>query len=255
MVLANKMIEVFKRIAFPSGEPYMFRGSKLYFKAGTRPVRRKYIDSESDVVRNDVLQINYFEQNFQPNNILWDIGSHKGHYSIFAASIAAGPNQVFSFEPDSSAREVQEENIKLNNLVKKISLSDVAIGNINGIVKFRSMGGNANSHIVTDLNESEPDIVSVKSRTINSLLDELPIPDFVKIDTEGAEIDILKAAFKLLENSKVKFICELHPFAWGDFKVDYNEFTSILNNYGRRAFPLDIRKNVTDLPFYGTVLF
>jgi len=255
MTLLNNLVEFSKKVLYPNGEPYTFYGKKLLFVAGTRPVRRKYLNAESDVVRNDVLQINYFEANFKPGDVLWDIGSHKGHYSIFAATIAAGPNQVFSFEPDVAAREVQEKNIRLNHLADRITIFKTAVSNVKGVLKFKSMGGNANSHIIKDEQNSEPDIVSVDSTTIDALLEELPEPGFVKIDTEGAEVDIIRAASKLLANRNVHFICELHPFAWENFNVGYDEFKSTVEKYGRTIIPLDAKKSVTELPFYGTVLF
>ena len=92
-------------------------------------------------------------------------------------------------------------------------------------------------------------------RSLNSLVKELPAPSFVKIDTEGAEIDILKGASELLKNSSVKFICELHPFAWDHFGVTYSEFTDILAAHGRTIKLLDDQKSMSELPYYGTVLF
>jgi hypothetical protein len=47
------------------------------------------------VVRIDVLQINYLENTFKPSDVLWDIGSHAGHYAFFAASIVKEENQFF----------------------------------------------------------------------------------------------------------------------------------------------------------------
>lgn len=255
MLNRSKLIDYAKKILYPNGEPYTFNGRKLQFVPGTRPIRRKYLNSSNDVVRNDVLQINFFERYFKSGDILWDIGSHSGHYSIFAASIAKGPKQVFSFEPDITAREVQQKNIRLNHLEDRIKLSDLAVSNVKGTLRFKSMGGNANSHIIKDSQDNQPDIITLTSTTINSLLDELPEPTFVKIDTEGAEIDILKAGTKLLEKREVRFICELHPFAWNSFNVRYEEFETILNKYNRKISLLDTQKDPASLPYYGTVLF
>jgi FkbM family methyltransferase len=244
-----------KRIIYSKGEPYVFNNKKLLFTVGSRPVKRKYIDAESDVVRNDVLQINYFEQNFTPNHVLWDIGAHNGHYSIFAASIAKGNGQVFSFEPDSVAREIQVKNIRLNQLENKITVSDMAVSDHNGTLQFQALGGNANSHILKDGSFSDNNTVEVKSKTLDTLGRELPMPTYVKIDTEGAEIDILRAGGTLLANKDITFICELHPFAWDAFKVSYNDFLEILKKYDRQVKLLDSRKKMEDLPYYGTIIF
>src|SRR5947207_1488321 len=118
----EKIVRTLKKLLYPFGEPYLFAGKKLLFEANTRPIKREYLHNHSDVVRNDVLQINYFESQFKPSHVIWDIGSHHVHYSIFAASIANAAGQVFSFEPDDTARSVQNHNIKLNRFTKKIEV-------------------------------------------------------------------------------------------------------------------------------------
>jgi FkbM family methyltransferase len=251
----HSFITAFKGIIYSKGEGYVFNNKRLLFAVGSRPVKRKYINSASDVVRNDVLQINYFEQHFKPEQVLWDIGSHHGHYSIFAASISKGSGQVFSFEPDSVARERQKKNIKLNQLENKITISDMAVSDHNGTLHFHALGGNANSHIIKDDNFSDNNTIEVKTKTLDTLAKELPLPNYIKIDTEGAEIDILKAGGSLLENRNITFICELHPFAWDSFNVKYDDFLAILKKYNRQVRLLDTNKKPGDLPYYGTVLF
>ena len=253
--LKYSMVKTIKEIIFRNGEPYLFNGQTLKFKANCSPVKRKYLSDSSDVVRNDVLQINYLEVTFKATDILWDIGSHNGHYAVLAASIVKGENQVFSFEPDSTARKAQIGTIQLNQFSKKIQLFDFAVGEKDGVIQFMDLGGNANSHIIKNSGPQSENVTVLKCRSLNSLLLELPKPTFIKIDTEGAEIDILKGGSELLKDTNVKFICELHPFAWGSFGVEYNEFISILESFGRKITLLDDRKKTADLPYYGTVLF
>jgi len=244
-----------KKIIHGKTEKYQFGNKNLLFKTGSRPVRRRYIDSPSDVVRNDVLQINFIEKNFRPNDVLWDIGSHHGHYSIFAAVMANGEAQVFSFEPDAAARQVQMQNITFNHLEGKIKVSNAAVSNAVGVLSFLQMNGNSNSHILSKHETKHGDIVDVESVTLNYLFEKLPKPTFVKIDTEGAEINILSAADQLLADPKINFVCELHPFAWDNYGVNYGEFESIIRRFGRQIRVLDEHRNISQLPYYGTVIF
>jgi FkbM family methyltransferase len=184
---------------------------------------------------------------------MWDIGAHWGHYSIFGASIAEKNNQIFAFEPDNSARKTLLSNLALNGFEQKVTVFDSLISDIDGELDFLDLGGNSNSHIVK--NSAGQSTVRKKTRTLNSLLNDLPVPDFIKIDTEGAEIDILRSGSALLNNHKVRFICELHPFAWDEFKVQYSEFQQLVKDSGRTIRLLDEKKQLSDLPFYGTVLF
>jgi FkbM family methyltransferase len=242
-----------KRFFLGSYESYLFNKKKIFFSIGSRPTKRKYLKSNNDVVRNDVLQINYFEQNFSENNVLWDIGSHYGHYSIFAASVALNDNQVFSFEPDSVARTIFCHNISLNKFENKITVFSDAVSNTNGNISFVELNGNSNSYITKNYIQESSKIIN--SVTLDFLSEKLPIPSFIKIDTEGAEIDILLSAKKLLSNKNITFICELHPFAWDNFNVKYETLIALLEDHGREITLIDPNKNISELPFYGTIIF
>jgi FkbM family methyltransferase len=249
------LVKAIKNILFIRGEKYDFSGISLRFLANTRPARMVYLESGNDIVRNDLLQIKFLEKQFKPGQVIWDIGSHYGHYSIFAASVSEHKDRVYSFEPDAKARIVQEKNIAMNSLQDRIKIMDVAVSKEDGIVDFLELNGNSNSHIINGDMVTDSKVRRITSRSLDSLLKEIPCPDFVKIDTEGAEIDILFGGSALLSNPKVNFICELHPFAWDAFGVTYAAFVDLMQKHNRTITLLDARKKSSDLPFYGTVLF
>ena len=249
------IVKLIKNILYVRGEKYDFSATSLRFMPNTRPARMVYLESGNDIVRNDLLQIKFLEKQFKPGQVIWDIGSHYGHYSIFAASVSDQKDRVFSFEPDAKARTVQVKNIAMNSLQDRIKIMDVAVSTADGTVDFLELNGNSNSHIINGATVSDSKVKRIQSRSLDSLLMEIPCPDYVKIDTEGAEIDILRGGSALLSNPKVNFICELHPFAWDAFGVTYAEFEHLMQKHNRTITLLDQRKSLSDLPFYGTVLF
>lgn len=250
--MKHKVVQFLKKLIFFKGETYIFNDSQLKFVVGSRPVRRLDKFMKNEVNRNDILQIDFFEKHFGENDILWDVGAHHGHYSIFAATKCHNQNQVFSFEPDSTAREVMKKNLDLNVFGDKVSIFDYAISNIDGELLFDFQDGNANSKISLS---NEQNNIKVQGKRLDTLLDVLPSPTFVKIDVEGAEFEVLKGASKLLADKKTTFICELHPFAWSEFNVDFKSFNDLLSKYGRKMKPIDSDKKDSELPFYGTVFF
>lgn len=58
-----------KKLFIGSFENFLFVGYKLKFLTGTRPIKRKYKNSDNDIVRNDVFQINYFKINFHSHDV------------------------------------------------------------------------------------------------------------------------------------------------------------------------------------------
>lgn len=143
----------------------------------------------------------------------------------------------------------------MNIFEKKIKLLKVAVSNSNGVLLFDSQNGNSNSHIIKNKIQANGTVVEIPTKTLDFLFLEIPEPSIIKIDTEGAKIDILKSSDKLLSNPKIKFICELHPFAWESFGVSCNDFTSVLKKYKRTISLLDTKKKLSDLPYYRTVIF
>jgi hypothetical protein len=134
-------------------------------------------------------------------------------------------------------------------------MANAAVSGRTGTLRFTEMGGNANSHIYNEAESESENIVEVESVTLNSLIGRLPKPSMVKIDTEGAEIDILSSAGILLNDLSITFICELHPFAWSKYGVSYDQFESLLKDSHRKLQLLDPLKKISDLPYYGTVIF
>ena len=77
----------------------------------------------------------------------------------------------------------------------------------------------------------------------------------MKIDPEQAEINIMRNAKELLSDKNIRFVCELHPFAWKSFNVEYSEFEVLLQKYGRVIKLIDPNRKISNLPFNATVLF
>ncbi len=82
---------------------------------------------------------------------------------------------------------------------------------------------------------------------------EMGFPDWIKLDTEGAEISILKGAQEVLK-SKTIILCELHPYAWEEFGVTYSDLLDIVKRFGKNIKYLDESLKLEDGPHYGTVI-
>jgi hypothetical protein len=81
----------------------------------------------------------------------------------------------------------------------------------------------------------------------------IPNPHWIKLDTEGAEINILRGARKVLE-SGTRIVCELHPYAWNDFGTSFEELLGIVNDCGRKIRYLDETLKIEDGAVYGAVI-
>jgi len=226
------------------GEPYPIAGQVLRYAPGTRPVRLQYADSPDPQVRYDALQVSLFAEGLNEGDTALDIGAHAGQYALIMAARCGRTGHVAAFEPDPHARRKLQRNIALNPDVKAPVVEAMAVSDAPGEATLYSQGGNANSSLArTGIGEqvaAHAEKFTVPLVTLDDYIAErkLATPRWVKIDTEGAEIRILKGAPKLL-GSDASILCELHPYAWAEFGNSLDELREVVRRGGRRIRYLD----------------
>jgi FkbM family methyltransferase len=241
------------------GEPYVVGRHTLRYVPGTRPVRLRYKSSDNDVVRYDALQVELFAVELSEGDVAIDVGAHAGQYSLIMAAMCGANGQVVAFEPDPYARRALQRNLRLNPSIKTPGIESMAVSDAPGEAVLYSRGGNANSSLarsglgggVADACEK----IVVPVVTLDSYIHDkgLPIPRWVKIDTEGAEIRVLKGAERLLA-SDAGILCELHPYAWREFGSTYEELRQLVAESRRRIRYLDQQSEIGDEVKYGVVV-
>lgn len=104
-----------------------------------------------------------------------DAGASIGVFSIFAFLL--GAKRVYSFEPDASSYGMLERNVEINGASGVVIPVEKALGSSNGKASFNGPRGS-----------SEADVT-----TLDSFLRGEKV-DFIKMDIEGCEKDVLSGA-------------------------------------------------------------
>ncbi|MFP9059021.1 FkbM family methyltransferase [Natrialbaceae archaeon A-chndr2] len=144
-------------------------------------------------------------------DVFYDIGANVGLYSCFAGS-KSPEGSVYSFEPHPVNVDALKKNLQLNDVDGTIF--QMALSDEEGTFELSSEGSEAGlgeHSLNTTQSEST---VSVTVRQLDSLRTEhdIPVPTIIKIDVEGAELDVLKGATETLSEPNCKTIyCEIHP--------------------------------------------
>ena len=241
-----------------SGEPYRVGGHTIRYVPGTRPVRLAYLDSRNDNVRYDALQVQLFANELGEGDVAIDIGAHCGQYALVMAAMCGRQGTVVAFEPDPYARTVLERNLSLNPAIKPPRIESMAVSDAAGEAVLYSMHGDSRSSLARsalgvvggDAERFDVQVVTLDAYVASSRLAE---PSWIKIDTEGAEIRILKGAAELL-SGRTGVVCELHPYAWPEFGNSFDELRQLVARSGRRIRYLDQSFEATGVPHYGSVL-
>jgi len=71
---------------------------------------------------------------------------------------------------------------------------------------------------------------------------DIPSPSIVKIDVEGAELEVLKGLSKLLSGCRLIY-CEVHPDRLDHFGADVDEVESFIESQGFECTRIGERKN------------
>ena len=241
------------------GEAITYGRHRLRYVPGTRPVRLKYVDSTDVIVRNDAKQVKFFLERVKPGDFVLDVGGNVGQYAVLFSSLVAPSGKVITFEPDAQHRNILRRNLELNSVARQVVVEDIALSDAGGTHTFFSRNDAMSSLVRSGLG-TNADAADVKEQVVETArLDDylkahgLSSPDWVKVDTEGAEINILRGATEVLK-SPATIVCELHPYAWEEFGSSYEELLSLIRDCGKEIRYLDETLKIEDGAFHGAVI-
>lgn len=182
----------------------------------------------------------------QPNDVILDVGANIGYYSLnFAKKASTG--SVFSFEPDKKNFQKLIQNIELNEF-PNIYVYQIALGSKNKEVNIERV----------DPKNSGANRIAVHSRLNTSKVNMMTLDnwsepfnfkgiDWIKIDVEGWELEVIKGAKKILSSHKPKLFIELSDINLKNYGSSPKKLLELLfslgyviifdTNNGKRYYP------------------
>lgn len=143
----------------------------------------------------------FLKKNAKEGWICIDVGTNVGAVSLALAKYIGPEGKIYSFEPGKPNLERLAANLDLNpELKKRIEVHPVGVSNEPGELKWHEEPGNpGNAMLGKDGSHSVPVI------TLDNFAREqhLQRVDFMKVDVEGMEFEVLTGARNMLK--------ELHP--------------------------------------------
>ena len=181
----------------------------------------------------------FFMDFIKPGMTVIDIGANKGYFSLLAAKILNGKGRILSFEPEPGNCFWIRKNIEANDY-KIIKLFQIALSDKEGKADL-FLGKTEGAHSLNKSWQSlrsEKRAITVETRKLDSILKEENINevDFIKIDVEGAELEVLIGSQDYLKNKKNLVITmDIHP------GVNRNEIYNLLSRNGFKIYSIEKR--------------
>ena len=176
--------------------------------------------------------LHLLDNKIEINNV-YDVGAYQGEWTKALKKTSIKNSKFFLFEANA-------ENEKyLKNSDHKYFIN--VLSDKNKEVKFFSKAHTGDSYFLEKTNFYEDTIIpkTLKTITLNEIQakTQIPFPDFIKIDTQGSEIDILKGGNQILNNCKVILLeCPIISYNIGAPSLsDYIKYLSSIN-----YLPLDV---------------
>lgn len=142
-----------------------------------------------------------------------DVGAHIGLVALPAASVLDPSGTLVAFEPSGANRAMLERNVALNGLSDRVRVAPLLVG-----------ASERNDAIIYELDEpsgmnsvaggvqKEARRTVVAQTTLDSFCARHALaPEVVKIDVEGAELDVLAGAREVMARYRPSIFLSVHP--------------------------------------------
>jgi FkbM family methyltransferase len=177
------------------------------------------------------------QKSLKPGNIAVDVGANIGYLTLLMARLVSPNGKVYAVEPGEDNLLCLRKNIELNSCTN-VEVLPVAAGakRSSRPLYIREAG---TLHSFYPRTEGHALASQVSEMPLDELLAGIKI-DLIKIDVEGAEIDVLAGMERILRNDpEIQCIIEWNPIALKRAGHTSNELPELLIQHGFQLWAID----------------
>jgi FkbM family methyltransferase len=170
-----------------------------------------------------------------------DVGASLGYYTVIASKVVGTQGMVYAFELDEFNYSVLQKNLEINKCTN-VKAYHTAVSDAKGKVRYVRETDSASpwhhltySYVVPKGNN----IVTVDCISLDEFCTKANvIPNIVKIDVEGAELEVFNGMKRLLSYPGIKLFCEVHPRRLAHFGHTVKQVVDKLYESGMEVFEI-----------------
>jgi FkbM family methyltransferase len=187
-------------------------------------------------------------EHLQAGDIFFDIGGNVGFFTVIGARLVGSEGHVYVFEPAPENAAMIRHNLALNHF-DHVTLFEKAVAQTSGQAALHVStysGGAALASVgePPDLKET----ITVGIVSIDELVTQQQVkpPTVVKIDVEGAEMDVLQGMAQTLHRYKPVLIYEIDDGAEAAYRAKCDACAQFLRSAGYELSELEHSYTATD---------
>lgn len=143
-------------------------------------------------------------------DVFYDIGANVGFFTLLAARLVGEGGVVVAFEPVPESAAAIRRNVAANGFTNVLVREQAAFSRT-GTATLEVPDDQVGALLTSDAHEGTRSI-TVEVVAVDELVETatIPPPDLVKLDVEGAEVDVLSGMRGVLTSAEPLVLCELH---------------------------------------------
>lgn len=251
---------IYSRIIFPLKQRLFWIGVRKRLKSWDKAVEKKdsieFLTTNKikfKLFKDDILSKLIYAENFEwaerewiksflkPGMICYDLGANIGFYTLLSAYLTFPNGKVISLEPVSKTFERLKVNVDINDKISNaVSCYKIAASNSSDELEIFTASKDlyAWNSLVEPNNKEDYIKEIIKTIRLDSLFENenLPIPDFIKIDVEGWEENVLIGAKQILTKFSPTLLIEFTKDNLLRANSSFQKLINLLSNYGYSLF-------------------
>jgi FkbM family methyltransferase len=166
----------------------------------------------------------------RPGDVFWDVGASLGLYAVFVG-LELTDGAVVAFEPFPDDAALTRRNLRLNRIEARGRVLPLALGKEDRTAWLEAAPAKTGRRLVEDGDGAVPVVVAPGDAAVDRY--DLPTPDVMKIDVEGAEGAVIDGLERVLRRSPPRSIyCEIHRSKLTEFGGSRDAVLDALADHG-----------------------